>query len=199
MIKRNKNSIKKIGRQIRIFMFAIFLCLFLNACQVTEEDTLFIEELTGESVEQSQEQEREPQIVVYICGEVKNPGVYSLDKGSRIAQALELAGGFTGEASKEYINLAAILTDGEQVYFPKKSEAEKLLEEQSLKDQGKVNINKATVEELMTLTGIGESRAKDIVAYRTSNGAFETVEDLMKVPGIKENTYERFKDMIYVD
>lgn len=201
MKKQIQCKFKKMGGQGSFLVFAVFLCLFLIACQTDEERQLFIDELATQVSEEAEPvlEKNEPQIVVYICGAVKNPGVYTLDKGSRVAQGLELAGGFAPGASKEFVNLAAVLTDGEQVYFPEKSEAERLLEEQSLKEQGKVNINTATLEEFMTLTGIGESRAKDIIAYRTSNGAFETPEDLMQVPGIKESTYNRFKDMIYVN
>lgn len=147
----------------------------------------------------------EPQAPVYhyvhICGEVKNPGVYRVLEGSRIFQAVEQAGGFTDEAASEYLNLAELTEDGMKIDVPSEVEAEKgefSASGNGAAAGGKVNINKADIQELMTLTGIGESRAADIIRYREENGGFQTVEDIMKVPGIKEGAFEKIKDNISV-
>ena len=135
---------------------------------------------------------------IHICGEVINPGVYQVEEGSRIFQAVELAGGFTEEAGAEALNLAELTEDGMKIDVPSKEEAQSGVTGVSGQTGGKVNINRAGPEELMTLTGIGESRAADIIRYREENGRFQSVEDIMKVPGIKEGAFEKIKDNISV-
>ena len=141
----------------------------------------------------------EPQTVyVYVCGAVRTPGVVEVPEGSRAAEALELAGGMTTEADPFYVNLAEIVTDGQKLYFPTASEAEELEAAGKAAEEGLVNINTASAEELCTLPGIGASRAVDIVRYREKNGAFQTKEDIMKVSGIKQNAYDKLCDRITV-
>lgn len=150
---------------------------------------------------------------VHICGAVKTPGVYELPEGSRIFEAVELAGGLTEEACGEYQNQAQKITDGMMIYIPtseqkengeveemllKKKEAAK--EADDVPDTSKViNINTADKEMLMTLPGIGESRAESILSYREESGGFTKIEDIMKVPGIKKGAYQKLKDKICVD
>lgn len=150
----------------------------------------------------------EKSCVVYLCGAVKRPGVYTLQAGDRLYEAVEMAGGFQENAFEEYVNQARTLQDGEQIYIPTKEEAEEvlLLEQQpensgglsQPKKDGLVNINTADVEDLCTLKGIGMSRAEDIVAYREANGAFEKIEDIKNVTGIKEGLFQKIKDKITV-
>lgn len=111
---------------------------------------------------------------------------------------MELAGGMTTEADPFYVNLAEIVTDGQKLYFPTASEAEELEAAGKAAEEGLVNINTASAEELCTLPGIGASRAADIVRYREKNGAFQTKEDIMKVSGIKQNAYDKLCDRITV-
>ncbi|MBO5165536.1 MAG: ComEA family DNA-binding protein [Lachnospiraceae bacterium] len=136
---------------------------------------------------------------VHICGEVVVPGVYEVAAGSRIYDVLQLAGGFTDKAAEEYLNLAAPVTDGMQIVILSEEEAEAEKERQLKEVKGLVNINTASVEELCTLPGIGESRAQDIVAYRTANGNFKEPQDIMQVSGIKSALYEKLKDKICVE
>ncbi|MBQ9135722.1 MAG: ComEA family DNA-binding protein [Lachnospiraceae bacterium] len=138
-------------------------------------------------------------VFVHICGEVISPGVYEVSAGSRIYDVLQLAGGFTDEAAEEYLNLAAPVTDGMQIVILSEEEAAEEKERQRKEDLGLVNINTASVEELCTLPGIGESRAADIVAYRTANGNFKEPQDIMQVNGIKSALYEKLKDKICVE
>ncbi|MDD7148907.1 MAG: helix-hairpin-helix domain-containing protein [Lachnospiraceae bacterium] len=186
---------------------------------------------------------------VHIYGAVVNPGVYELQEGSRIYQAVSAAGGFSEEACRDYVNQARQVSDGMKIWIPTEKEAAKLL---TLSGDGKggtdglggssagtvnvsgpygdsagietvdaqtantdsvgagadpgagtagsglVNINTATVEQLCTLNGIGESRAKTIIAYREAHGNFTKKEDIMKVTGIKESSYAKIKDQITV-
>jgi len=138
------------------------------------------------------------QVVVYLCGAVMEEGLFSLESGSRVGDALELAGGYAEDAARGYVNLARILSDGEKIYFPTEKELEKTTWQEAETGDKRVNINTAGISELTTLPGIGESRAKDILDYREKNGGFKKPEDLMKVPGIKEGTFNKLKDLIKV-
>ena len=136
---------------------------------------------------------------VHICGEVNAPGVYRVLEGSRIFQAVEQAGGFTDDAASEYLNLAEHTEDGLKIDVPSVEDVQSgLLPQPREEASGKVNIDRAGAQELMTLTGIGEARAADIIKYREENGGFQSVEDIMKVPGIKEGAFEKIKDQISV-
>ena len=144
----------------------------------------------------SKEAEEEDFIWVFVCGAVESPQVVKLPVGSRAMVAVKMAGGMTEDADESFVNLAAILEDGEKLYIPTKEEAVSLSiqeEKESL-----VNINTAGTKELCTLLGIGESRAEDIIAYRETHGPFAAIEDIMKVPGIKENAFAKIKDAITV-
>ena len=189
------------------------IVLFMTGCGTADEAIVLIP--PGESVAEFPELEAveqaaetrvvEPQTInrtqmvyVYVCGAVRTPGVVEVPEGSRAAEALELAGGMTTEADPFYVNLAEIVTDGQKLYFPTASEAEELEAAGKAAEEGLVNINTASAEELCTLPGIGASRAADIVRYREKNGAFQTKEDIMKVSGIKQNAYDKLCDRITV-
>lgn len=156
---------------------------------------------------ESTEEKTKALLYVHVCGQVKEPGVYQLEEGARIYDAVQLAGGFTEEAVEEAINLAKVITDGEQIRIPDHTEAEQFLEaleaEQVLlearqTESSLINLNTATKEQLMTLTGIGEAKAKDIIAYREEYGGFQNIEEIMKVPGIKEAAFAKIKNDIVV-
>ena len=162
-------------------------------------------------------------LVVHICGAVSAPGVYELPAGSRIIDAVEAGGGFLPEADEACCNLAEEIVDGCQIYIMTKSEscadgqAEKKAGIQTSPDSdmqttdrnvrsnsapalenGLVNLNTADVAALMTLPGIGESRAKAIISYREQHGAFAQIEDIMKISGIKQAAFSKIKDKITV-
>ena len=155
----------------------------------------------------SETEAMDPAFVVHVCGEVANPGIYELPAGSRIYEAVKAAGGFTENAEEESVNLASPIEDGVQIRIYSKEEAETLAAGAAPFDgfeasgEGKepvVNLNTATKEELMTLSGIGESRAEDIIRYREENGGFQNIEDIMKVSGIKDAAFQKIKDRITV-
>lgn len=147
-------------------------------------------------------------VTVYVCGAVKEPGVYELCEGSRVIQATDMAGGFLENAATEYVNLATLLTDGQRVYIPTVDEvledaipqeyAETAAKEQTSgsASDGRIDLNHATKEELMTLPGIGEAKAENIISYRETAGGFQKPEDVMQIPGIKEGLFEKIKDKI---
>lgn len=154
---------------------------------------------SGVALSEAEDAEAESRMVyVYVCGAVRDPGVVEVPEGSRAEEALRLAGGMTEDADPFYVNLAETVTDGQKLYFPTEEEAETLEAVAKAAEEGLVNINTASAEELCTLPGIGASRAADIVRYREQNGAFQTREDIMKVSGIKQNAYDKLCDKITV-
>lgn len=188
------------------------LCTVLTGCG--REDTVYLESVRERTETECETQSAgETQSVtdslcyVYVCGAVKCPGVYALAENSRIYEAVDMAGGFREDARKEAVNQAGMVSDGQMVYIPSEEEAESGIAEEAgfFADgtaetaDGRIDLNTATAEQLMTLPGIGESKAGSIIRYREEHGAFASVEDLMKVEGIKEGTYNRLKDSIKVN
>ena len=161
----------------------------------TKEDTSRTEDLAEDS--------KVSYVYVHISGAVNMPGVYELESGSRLYDAVELAGGFREDAKEDYLNLAGLLEDGSQYIVPTRQEAAMMATSQEAaapmshydKD-GKLDINLATKDELMTLSGIGETRANAIISYRDGGGVFDSPESIMNVSGIKEATYNSIKDQI---
>lgn len=184
----------------KVALCGLALCLFLWGCG--EGEMIYLGEAEEEAwtdpaadtLEKEESEPEEAELCVYVCGAVNAPGLVRLPEGSRVADALEMAGGFREDAGTDRINLAARVSDGEKIYFP--TADEDVSREQP--DGGLININAADAALLCTLPGIGESRAADIIAYREANGSFETCEDIMKVPGIKTGAYEKIKDRITV-
>lgn len=146
-------------------------------------------------------------ICIYVAGSVVNPGVYNLAEGSRVYEAIEMAGGAAPGADLASINLAKPLTDAEMVYVPAEGEtssasyaagAATASAAGGTQGSGSVNINTAGVEELKTLNGIGDSLAQAIVDDRERNGPFTSVDDLVRVSGIGAKTLARFADKVCV-
>lgn len=174
----------------------IVLCIFLSGCNKPEY--ININPSTEENIDLDYEPVEEKKIIyVHICGFIRKPDVYELKQGARVKELLDLSGGFLEDADTEYINLARELIDGEKIYIPKKGEVINSLEAE--KGTDKINLNTASKSELMTLRGIGENKANDIIRYRESNGLFKSIEDIMKVSGIKQSGFDKIKDKIYVN
>ena len=168
------------------------------------------------------------QIVVYVCGKVSHPGVYTLDASARMIDAVNAAGGMTEDAGADYLNLADWIADGDRIYVPSRDEATEWAKQNplsaggsleqrqtsngqnnknsqidnsgnALASSGLVNINTADKTQLMTLPGIGEAKAESIIKYRENYGMFQSIEALKNVSGIKTGVYEGLKDFITVD
>ena len=176
---------------------------------------------------------------VYVCGEVAEPGVYVLESGDRIYEAVEMAGGMTADAGTCAVNLAQSVYDGLMVYIPDREEAAEMAGSMTLAgdgvvsaggslnpaggslnpaggsgakagggsaegtasesgEDGRLNLNTASLAELMTLSGIGQTKAQAVVNYRDAHGGFSSVEEIMNVDGIKEGLYNRIRDQIKV-
>ena len=208
----NLNNIQKV-----IFVIIAIAAFGVIAYYVYGNNTKDINQVTKEQVlENKEETEEQEKIVVHITGAVKTEGVVTLPENSRLADAVEKAGGLTADADKDKINLAYILEDGSKIKIPskndKKVEEEEILTtseefvENSYKSETKsdnttskkVNINKANQTELETLPGIGPSIALKIINYRTENGRFSAIEDLKKVNGIGDSKFENIKNLISI-
>lgn len=187
---------------------------FIKEKEYTEINTNF--SILNEEEEYTKE-ENKNKIIIYITGAVANEGIYELDENSRIADAIDKAGGITEEANINNINLAFVLEDGVKIYIPKKGDNSNEVKDdtntyiskrsdnielaQSTKNNNtnnKVNINTANQTELERLPGIGASIATKIISYRNKNGKFINIEDIKKVNGIGESKYEKIKDLIKV-
>lgn len=153
------------------------------------------------------EKEKRATLVVYVCGAVNASGIYELPEGSRLYEAIAMAGGFSTDADPAYHNLARSIADGERIYILSYAETRELTTEQQVSGEagipekttnGLINLNTATAEQLMELPGIGEARASDILAYRAKIGQFTDVEEIMNVSGIGEAMFGKIKDKITV-
>lgn len=149
-------------------------------------------------------------LVVDVRGAVSNPGVYTLPAGSRVQDALALAGDVLANADTRTLNLARKLNDGEQIYVPAQGEPTPILPASSSRSSsartptaamptGKININTATLAELDMLPGVGATIAQRIIDYRTQNGDFKKLDDLKKVRGIGDALFNQIKDLITIE
>lgn len=137
-------------------------------------------------------------IVVHVAGEVRSPGVYELAAGDRVVDAIERAGGTRKRADLRALNLAAVLTDGQQVLVPAKVKGGAAAASGGGGPEPKVNLNTATQEELEGLPGIGPVLAQAILDYREEHGPFASVEDLLDVSGIGDSRLEDLRDLVAV-
>lgn len=172
---------------------------------------------TSKTTANSTIEEKKVSKFVDIKGAIVNPGMYEITENTRLGDIVKKAGGFEN-ANENCINLAQKLEDGQMVVIPSKDEkCEKQIVDNSQNnsknnenaddsqnsteektDTSKININTATAQELQTLDGVGETRAKDIVEYREKNGDFKDISEIQNVSGIGEKTYEKLKDKISI-
>ena len=132
-------------------------------------------------------------LLVHVAGEVKRPGVYPVIDGSRVVDAISAAGGARKGVDLSIINLARKVVDGEQIYLGVKPEKKKV---GSKVFSGTVYVNRASISQFDSLSGIGPVLAKRIVDYRSANGPFVDIAELQKVPGIGMKTFERIRSRL---
>ncbi len=181
-------------------LFFVGSLLVLCGCGKEEEILIFSSSSDADLFTSETENltlSQEEKLLVYVCGAVEQAGVVELESTARVIDAITLAGGMLPEADETYLNLAGKLTDGEKIYVPTRAETARWAEEASQDDL--VNINTADIDELCTLSGIGESKAEDIIAYREKHGSFKQKEELMNISGIKESLFEKIADKIKIE
>lgn len=180
--------------------------------QISQINSASAENKSASSVNTSTASPSSPKTVTCdITGAVKHQGVYTLKNGARLQELIEVAGGVTKKAELKAINRAILLKDQDKIHIPYKGEKTEIMPSSSANStaesssstssdssQEKVNINTADKAGLQKLTGIGEKKAEQIIAYREQNGSFKKVEDLMQVSGIGEKTFASLKDQLTV-
>ena len=207
---------------IKVLCFSC-ICLLAAACGEKENvsfqsETSVAETQRSEAVPETDDTQiseengiQTEKCFVYICGAVNTPGVYEVTQNARLYEVIEAAGGLTEDAAEESVNQAREIVDGEMVRILTQEEAAKDgLEEAGERTEtgvdgetaqdsdGRIDLNLATAAELMTLSGIGQTKADSIIRYREKNGSFSSVEEIKQVEGIKEGVYNRIKDHIKV-
>ncbi len=203
-------------KKILIFIIAIIIYFFLiwprstktniptqqysnNRNEITKDESTVNNQNSAQqptTPEQSQEDSSE-QIVVDLRGAIANPGIYKLDSDARMYELIKKAGGFK-EANQECVNQAQILSDEQLIIIPSSNEECSNVSTSTDNNEAKLNINEATVEQLTTLPGIGQTRAQQIIDYRDSNGKFKSIDDLKNVNGIGEQTFLNISKLISV-
>lgn len=198
---------KKLIFPIAIIILYIILFVYfeekINNIEIpVQEETIIKEE------PQIEQEEPIKYIYIDIKGAIKKPGVYKLEENSRVIDAINISGGLLKTANTTYTNLSKILNDSEVIKIYTNEEVKKLeketpqelpkVEETPTIENKLININTASLEQLQTLNGIGESKAKSIVEYRTTNGNFKSIEEIKNVSGISESLYEKIKDSISI-
>ena len=185
--------------------------LLKPAPQTPVKETNFQAEVVAvskDSVSEKEVNKEEPLeqdlITVDVKGAVKSPGIYDLPVGSRVNDAVQKAGGLTEQADSKSLNLAQKVSDEALVYVPTKGEESASQQAgsgmaSSTSKEKKVNLNKAGLEELKQVKGLGGKRAQDIIDHRETNGKFKSVDELKKVSGIGAKTIEKLKDYVTVD
>lgn len=180
-----------------IIITLIIVGLIYTKIKENKYEEIKIEETNINNIE-----EKENELIkIHIAGAVILPGVIELNEGSRITDAIEMAGGLAEEANIRKINLAKKIEDGEKIYIPYIGEdiSDIIDEEIDISNaNGKVNINTATQTELELLTGIGPSTALKIIQYRKANGKFKNIEEIKNIDGIGEAKFEKIKDDICI-
>ncbi len=196
-------NIIKIIIKYRIYLICIIIILLsiisISFQYINRKNTISINSKTFEN--------KEDKIAIYITGEIKKPGVYYMDKNSRLENIIDLSGGTTEDADISKINLAQKLNDSDKIIIPKKEvkvvdeDNEDYIQDYDENNENigqKININKAGLEELMNIPGIGEVTANKIIEYR-KNHFFSKIEDIMEVPGIGTSKFNNLKDKICVE
>ena len=202
MLKKIRIFVRNNKRYIIVIIpIAIILLLIIIKLIIVNNNKIEIEE--DESLDTSKEEYLDDEYYyVDIKGCIKNPGVYKLVKGSRVKDVIELAGGLTSDSDTSNINLAKIIEDEMVININSVNDNNSNINNNYSNNNNNlsslININTASLEQLMTLSGIGEAKAKSIISYREENGSFKEIEDITKVSGIGQALYEKIKDYITV-
>lgn len=200
---------KNLNKKKKTLIFTVIIAVITITAvyrNYFSEEKYSIDEST-QIIEEAQKTDKESdinEVVVYISGAVKNPGVLTMTSEDRLADAIEMVGGTVDGADMNAVNLAEKLADGKHYIIPKIGENvapsgnNQLSVSNSKGSDGKININTATAEELDKLPGVGESTAQKIISYREESGGFKSVEELKNVNGIGDKKFEDMKDSVTI-
>lgn len=175
------------------------LILSFSGCSRDKEALFLDPEAEEEIVVVTEDEVPLLSIIVEIKGEVLDPGVYTVPGDSRLNDLVLESGGITSSANLRNVNLAMKIEDGQSFYIPSvHDEEQEIIVGEETQGNGKIDLNKATREELMSVTGIGPSTADNILAYREENGKFSSVDELVQVNRIGDKTLEKIRDYFIV-
>lgn len=219
-------NIRKYKNKIFGILFILFTVLIIGWALDEEPEKVEEKPIKIEKKEKTEKKEEVEKIKVDIKGEINTPGVYELTKENNVMDAINLAGGLTNKSDTSNINLSKKLKDEMVIIVYSKQEIINMKEKEKItcppcnnacieeKDEtskinitekketnesnGKININTANIEELQTLTGIGETKAQNIIDYRNKTGGFKNIEEIKNVQGIGESAFEKIKDNITI-
>ena len=200
---------RRVGITVVMVILGILVCagttLFKRRSGITIESE---ERSTEESFPVETEEEKSEPFPVYICGQVNDPGIYEIESSVFLYELIERAGGLTENADRDHIDLVYKVERSQSIYIPSLNEAEnestlfipRVEKEGKTSDPsgGKVNVNTAGENDLLTLPGIGEKTAKKILSYRQEHGSFSSIDELMQVPGIGKSKFDAIKDLICI-
>lgn len=213
MLSTKQKTVIIIAGVIVVGIFIYYMTTKANNYDYSAINEIAESETKEEENDKNEEKEEETpkEIIIHITGAVENEGIVRLKEGSRIIDAIEAAGGLTSEVNLKKVNLAYTVQDGQKIYIPKTSDidaeigidaktGEAVIVYNGTEEgtRGKININTATLNELLSLSGVGESTAEKIIEYRKENGRFKTIEEIKNVSGIGNLKYESIKDYICV-
>lgn len=189
------------GCVVLLLLILSFQFFFRAGEKVLEQSEDWLDNVSTASSTTTEESEQS--MYVDVKGAVLSPGIYAVEAEMRVWDAVMLAGGMTDQADGQQINLSQRLEDQMVIYVPEIGEVavfsmEQAREKEKSEADGKVNLNTATEQELMTLSGIGQKKAQDIISYREANGLFSSVEELANISGFGAKTIEKIRESIYV-
>lgn len=188
---------------IAILVIIILIPIYFINSNTNSNNEILVEEQEQEIIDVKEQNEVQEKIVVDVKGEVNNPGTYEIDNNTRVNEVIEEAGGLTNEADTTNINLSKKVTDEMLIYIPKENEetlpqiTESIISTPSTtQSDTKISINTASIDQLMTIKGIGQTKAQAIIDYRNANGSFKSIEELINVKGIGQTTVDKIKEYI---
>lgn len=184
-------------------IFSVSFIRNFDNSSVPDDHFEFFTATKATTIEQTSQLEiqNEKIVVVDVKGAVIKPGVYEMNRGERVVHAIEKASGFLKDANQDVINLALLLEDEMVIFVPKIGDEEVEMDGTNIstvKDNGKINVNVATAEELQQIPGIGPAKASAIISYREETGKFKSIDDLVNVTGIGKKTVDKMSEFIVV-
>ena len=207
----SKKQIIIIGIIILVILIVVGYYFYTSVQKIGFEEIESLEETEDISSNLIKTEKEVEKIIVHIAGAVNKEGIIKLNEGERIADAIEKAEGLTEDADITNVNLAYMLSDGQKIYIPHKEDEKEaeitlssgeniVVQEKTESNSGSklININTATLAQLLELPGVGSSTAQKIINYRNENGKFTSIEDIQKVGGIGASKYNNIKEYICV-
>lgn len=190
-----------VGLVVMVSILVSLLAFYYQKLTINDADNLEVIKNSSQGQSSEMVTGSTPLLYADVKGAVKKPGIYQIDEEMRVWDVVQLAGGVQEKADTKNVNFAEKVSDQMVIYIPNEGEVVELDQEttsEKMKQSNKVNLNTADETELQTLTGIGQKKAQEIIAYREENGGFKAIDELKNISGIGEKTFEKIKESISV-